>query len=988
MRLGNPGKLHSLRRCWFAASVLTIVILLASCGTKTSPQVSPVVPASAPMTVSGATISTKLPPVLFVMLDWMNGDWGNANYRFSYVDANGYRQEYTGHPELGALGGWREFHWCDLNPGLGVYDWTESDKYIQDAQAMQVTLPDGSVTAKPVGIAVVVWTADTLGGHIGVNYIPTWITSLGGGNTFSCYDPDDTGPCMPFCTPKYTNTAWQSYFDQFLMAMGQHYDNNPDFANLAWVAVGTGVDEEVVERKNLNGCAYAAGDTLAFTNWCSHVFDTYGRAFPNTPHFIQPTVHSAHIFASQATGNVSKMSGVKVNGLEPDVASAELRFNGVLTGGVTGFSELYHEQIPTGYEPKRGNGIEGNYWFFMQGLSTHPYMFDIQLPNLSDTYLAEQRTGFPILDFVRRHLGKSLQDTPDVWIVLRDTGWRDTTYTGSDGITRTYGPHHGDFSYWLYRSDTAPGSCSVVLQAEKLVAELPAAAKSHIYGWASTRRTDQATGNPYLSFDIDDGYRYAGQVPKAAGGQVSWQITMTLVNNSTDTFSLEYMDYYGNLVQRTATKGSALGTVDNWVDYTWTVTDAYFNNGLPGGMDFRINCNNDGNEIVHRLIARADGPPPPTPTPTLTRPPTSTPTRTPIPTQTCTPTRTPTGTITPPTPTNTVVLPTRTPTRTLTPTTGPSRTPTNTPTQGPSPTPTVPPTPFPGGHNLVALQQSLLGYLGTTDTYVSSYTPAGNYGLQANLVVKNDSVYEGLLRFDLGSVPSGTTINQATLRLYAYNRDKTGAMDVQIYGLLRAWVDTQATWNVAALNTPWGSSGANDVTTDRATQPSAVQNVSALSTWYEFDVTSLVRTWVADPQANYGVVLRGQGDLSLMYHFASSNHPTISFRPQLVLDYTAPEGTTPAQTPLATSSPTQTSWPSATSVASPTPSATASTTPQVSPSATRSPTPTASLTSQPTATLVPAPVEPVADLERRVGVLEQVVRMIIDILQRAGRLGR
>ena len=1005
MRPPDPGVQANRPACWLLAAAA--VVVLSACGTalKVRPTVTPTAtpPTAAP--VHPAEVSSGLPPVLFVMLDWMNGDWGNPNYREVIEDGLGNRWEYTGHPELGALGGWAEFHWNDLNPGKGSFDWSRTDQYIREAQNMQVTLPDGSVVAKPVGIAVVTWTADTVNNVIGVNYIPGWVAQQGGGSTWSCNDPDGTGPCLPQCIPRYMNTVWQYWFDQFLIAMGQRYDNNPDFYNVAWVAVATGVDEEVVERKNMNGCTYYGGDSLAFTNWCIHVFETYNLAFPNTPHFIQGTVHNNGVFAAQAAGYPSRMSGVKCNGMEPDVASAELRLDGVLVGGVTGYSQIYHEQIPTGYEPKRGNGVEGSYWFFMESLATHPYMFDVQLPNLTDTRIAEQRianagSAFPIMDFVRRHLGKSIENTPDVWIMLRDTYRQDSSYTGYDGVVHTYGPHHGDASYWLYRSDTAPGSRSYILRAENLTRELPTAAKSHVYGWHSTRRTDQASSNPYMSFDIDDRYPYAGQLPTAAGGQVSWQITVTLVNSGTDSVSLEYLDYYGNLVERRVTKGAALGTVNQWVDYTWNLNDAYLNNGLPGGMDFRIDCNNDGNEYIHRIIVRADGPPPPTPTPTRTRPPTSTPTRTATPGPTNTPTRTPSGTITPPTNTPTR---TRTPVPTLSPTTGPSRTPTNSPTPGPSPTATLAPTLFPGGHITFTLQQGVLGYQGTSDTYLTVYTPAGSFWSQANLLVKNDTLYEGLLRFDLGSFPPGSTVQRATLRLYAYNRDKNMPLTVEVYRLLRRWVDSQANWNSATADVGWASPGANDVGSDRLGTPAATQIVSSTNTWYDFDVTALVRDWVADDSGNYGVALRGLGDVSLLYHFASANHPTLSVRPQLVVEYTAPLTPTPA---TATPPATKTSVPSATPSATPTP--TGGATPVPSPTPTRSATPvstptgtlvatrtatftatstaTATVTVTPTTVPTPGPGERVADMERRLGLIEQIVRTIVDILQRAGRL--
>ncbi len=877
-----------------------------------------------------------LPPVIFVMLDWMNGDWGNPDYYFYWVDEYGYKHEYFGHPEYGALGGWAPFEWRDLNPGKGSYNWSKTDKYIKDAQSMQVTLPNGSVIAKPVGISVQTWSMEETDSQYGINYTPGWVAAEMGTSPSSCTDPDGAGGCKPFCTPRFRDETWQYWFDQFIIAMGQHYDNNPEFYNLAFINIATGADDETNERKNIGGCDYYGGNSKPFDDWVLRVMETYNLAFPNTVQFIQSTLHGIHIHAEHAASFPSRMTGVKVNGLEMDVPSAEVRLDGVLVGGVTGFSEVWHDRIPTGYEPKHGNGVEGSYWFYMQGLSTHPYMFDMQLTNIADTYTTEQVLGFPIHDFVRNRLGKMVQNAPDVWIVLRETYASDTTWTGSDGVVRTYGPHHGDFSYWLYRPDSAPGSQTFALQAEYLD-ELPSQAREHIYAWHSTRRTDQASGNPYMSFDVDDRYRHAGLVPKAAGGEVSWVITMTFVNSGTDTLSLEYKDYYGNPVEQKIAKGPALGPADNWVDYTWRVDDAYFNNGLPGGTDFRIDCNDDGNEIVHRLIVSSEGPPAAAPTPTKTLGPSPTPTRT----------------TTPPTPT---------PTRTASPTAGPSPTPTNTvppsatPTAEPSPTPESTPTLFPGGQNVVTLQQGVDGYQGNSDTYISAWTPGENFGDQGAVQVKNDSVMTGLLRFDLRSIPPGSTINQATLKLYAYYRGSSATFDLEAYRALRPWVDMEATWDLASAGNPWGLPGGNDTNVDRAATRTAVQTVGSVDTWFELDVTELVGEWVANPGTNHGVLLRGAGPISVIYHFASANYPTMSLRPQLQIDYTAPEvpatptPATPTSTEIPTITPTGTATPpTPTPTGTPTGLASPTHTPTVAPSATLTTGPSSTPTSTPTA---------------------------------------
>ena len=206
MNPGSSNMLHNHYRSWFipiALILATVVIsvFFTSCTAISTSTPSPTPVPVKPVPIPGAaeTTAANLPPVIFVMLDWMNGDWGNPNYQFSYVDQWGYRHDYVGHPEYGALGGWTAFKWSDLNPQKGVYDWSKTDKYIKDAQNMQVTLPDGSVIAKPVGIAVEVWAMEELSDQVGIMYIPNWVAGECGSVT-SCFDPDGSGGCKRFCT--------------------------------------------------------------------------------------------------------------------------------------------------------------------------------------------------------------------------------------------------------------------------------------------------------------------------------------------------------------------------------------------------------------------------------------------------------------------------------------------------------------------------------------------------------------------------------------------------------------------------------------------------------------------------------------------------------------------------------------------------------------------------------------------------------------------
>jgi hypothetical protein len=172
---------------------------------------------------------------------------------------------------------------------------------------------------------------------------------------------------------------------------------------------------------------------------------------------------------------------------------------------------------------------------------------------------------------------------------------------------------------------------------------------------------------------------------------------------------------------------------------------------------------------------------------------------------------------------------------------------------------------------------------------------------------------------------------------------------------------------------------------DREADPHVVVPVSAVSTWHDVDVTALVRDWLADPSSNYGVILRAFGTVSVMYDLSSSRYPTISLRPQLVINYTAP--VVPTDTPAA---PTATRTTSATPTRTPTYTPTRSPTPTAS--ATASPTATSTGTLPPTATSTPMPTseyeQEVEEMERRVSTLEVLLRSIIDIFKRAAGLGR
>ena len=142
------------------------------------------------------------------------------------------------------------------------------------------------------------------------------------------------------------------------------------------------------------------------------------------------------------------------------------------------------------------------------------------------------------------------------------------------------------------------------------------------------RRTDQATGNPYMWFLIDDQYIDGSQT-------YSVTISVKYFDIGTDTWSLRYDSASG------VSGGKLAGTITKTnskqvKQATFNISDGKFAQRLASNQaDFVIDSNNDGNEWIHMVdLAKKASFDPPTPEPTTTNTPTVTPTPSATPTAT------------------------------------------------------------------------------------------------------------------------------------------------------------------------------------------------------------------------------------------------------------------------------------------------------------------------------------------------------------------
>lgn len=178
-----------------------------------------------------------------------------------------------------------------------------------------------------------------------------------------------------------------------------------------------------------------------------------------------------------------------------------------------------------------------------------------------------------------------------------------------------------------------------------------------------------------------------------------------------------------------------------------------------------------------------------------------------------------------------------------------------------------------------------------------------NFIAAANTGASNHYM-SGFLQFDLAPLMLESLVSDdilsATMRLYVLPGSESGfgaggpsatyptTVDVRL--LESSWNEATITWN----NQPGGAYNPTVTqptgTAVVATSPSILDS----GVWVDFNMTDVVQGWLDDPTSNYGLRLtqtssvRDAGNAAVFPTFASSEHSTESYRPQLLVQ-TVPE---------------------------------------------------------------------------------------------------
>ncbi|MFA6250877.1 MAG: hypothetical protein WC686_05295 [Candidatus Shapirobacteria bacterium] len=502
-----------------------------------------------------------------------------------------------------------------------------------------IRLPDGRTIKKPIiyGMPFFNSAGDQSPSNLGSYEIPSSISG-----------------CPWRTIPKYCDTNWQNAYLAKVAELGTNLDNKVD-----GVMVSFGYDGEANFVKNYKACEDYLSSTYdcksaTFNSMLKKAIDAHLQAFKNTPVFVQALPEG---FAEAQ----AKDFGYKYNGFTGNSGEWGITFNAEYS------TWIKYPKMRRAFESKiGGDGLYRSYWMILNMLNAKPDFIDFF------------ENHYPIFDnlpwfysFVTNTLGKDTSNTQHVWTVLRDVSQGARKDSSHNPLVGELAGYYGDFNYYLYRKENAPGSKTVPIPFDDVVFNGTYRGKSvndPAYDQPYTNRFDEgplpdknngyqpiddppytnymtarknAPGNQYMSFDVDNGWIYAGQVPN---GNLSYEVVVIYLDNGSDSLSLEYKDKDGNLKSRRIQKNNT----KRWIrtsDSSSTkivLNDAYFNDQLEGMTDIRINSNGDGDEIVHMVdivgngngVVPTTGPTtvPPTGAPPTNIPPTNTPpTNTPVP---------------------------------------------------------------------------------------------------------------------------------------------------------------------------------------------------------------------------------------------------------------------------------------------------------------------------------------------------------------------
>ena len=547
---------------------------------------------------------TRGPAALLTVVqgeDYTLPGWVNYEPYTGYVDHPQVRAG-QGDESIGCGGGQynRSFHWRELEPVRGIYDWSSIEHRINQAIAGGYQI-QARIQGSTVGRAT---------GEDYPNAVPDWV--------FEEFDIDESdlvdlkGNFNLLVIPGWRSEIRDAFNDMIRAFGAWLYENSSRAAALGsayvhGISYTRGAEFHVNAWDGTLEDLEAAGMTPgSLYEWMASRMDAFADAFGADVHkvvwvgtttswsFCPEPYHQVALDLVQHALDLGL--GIRKGNIEryfqacnEPAFGLQVNAHGYMTVDET------HPLIATVRyfgDENEAYGDAQNGQFGPPGVEQHRYRFAM-LSSLQRRYRwlwtgsDAESLNPPLSSYARASFGKTVETTPDAWAYLSQTPARPSQ--SPVGWIR-------NIERWLLQRDV-PGGMSV--PADRVDRDFAAGPEdwndpSMWYDYTA-RRTDLGSENPYLYFDLDDRFQVMGRVLVKVEfrdvGDAAWRI--------------EYMGADGALKTTPRVRNRDGGKVKT---ATFALDDARFENGLPHGMDLRIVSDGPQDVTVRWVrIIRDDG---------------------------------------------------------------------------------------------------------------------------------------------------------------------------------------------------------------------------------------------------------------------------------------------------------------------------------------------------------------------------------------------
>jgi hypothetical protein len=201
--------------------------------------------------------------------------------------------------------------------------------------------------------------------------------------------------------------------------------------------------------------------------------------------------------------------------------------------------------------------------------------------------------------------------------------------------------------------------------------------------------------------------------------------------------------------------------------------------------------------------------------------------------------------------------------------------------------------------------------VGSNDPKVQLSNGAGPNFFVGDTNQLTNNIRRGAIKFDLSSIPVGSTVTNATLTLHVSKSVTTGTINVTLNDALLNWGEgtsvsgggggggagapattNDVTWYYTFYSSQlWTTPGGDFASTPSATTP---VNGTGFFNWTGAGLVGDIQQWVNNPTGNFGwIVLGNESATGTAMQFDSKENPTSLDQPLLTVNYTPP--VTPTQ---------------------------------------------------------------------------------------------